>query len=279
MQICFTSDLHGRVALYDQLERLIAAETPDVLLLGGDLFPDGNGADPAASQAAYVDDVFSARIQTWTKLRPNLTIACILGNHDWLLTETHVARLRSSGALALLNGEKPLPINGVHFTGYARTPPTPHFVKDFERLDLPGDPLPQNGGSIWDVTSAAIRAVSSAEHFKRPEALAVDLQLFPMVPAPWIFVCHAPPYATKLDRLPHLDAPIGSRAVRKFIETRSPICALHGHVHESPQVTGDYHDWVGQTLCINPGQTDDRLCAVLFDAERPRETLRHTVYR
>ena len=55
----------------------------------------------------------------------------------------------------------------------------------------------------------------------------------PVVAAPWIFVCHAPPHDTALDRLPQVPHPIGSRAVRRFIEQRQPLVSLHGHVHES----------------------------------------------
>ncbi len=73
--------------------------------------------------------------------------------------------------------------------------------------------------------------------------------------------------------------PIGSRAVRQFIEQRRPLVTLHGHIHESPIVTGSYADRVGDSLCINPGQSHTRLHAVLFDTARPAETLRHTVLR
>ncbi|MFO0840321.1 MAG: metallophosphoesterase [Phycisphaerae bacterium] len=277
MRICFTSDLHGRVALYDHLERLVSAEKPDLLILGGDLFPDGSGVDPAASQAAYIEDVFAARLRAWRSAAPQMTIACISGNHDWRYSKRVLSRLNESGLMVLL-GDSAWSAGGLQFFGYSRTPPTPHWVKDFEGLDLPGDPLPQTGGSIWDEGAGRIREVSAEEHFKRPEAIAVDLQLYPRAAAPWVFVCHAPPYASKLDRLPHIEAPIGSRAVRKFIESRAPLLSLHGHFHESPSVTGAFHDWVGKTLSINPGQTDERLCAVLLDSTRLAESMRHTVY-
>jgi len=42
--------------------------------------------------------------------------------------------------------------------------------------------------------------------------------------------------------------PVGSTAVRGFIEDRQPLIALHGHIHEG---RGDVR--IGQTLCVNPG--------------------------
>jgi Icc-related predicted phosphoesterase len=71
---------------------------------------------------------------------------------------------------------------------------------------------------------------------------------------------HCPPYGSSLDEAPELDAelhpkyagrslvPVGSTAVRDFIEKRQPFLTLHGHVHES---RGLRH--IGKSLCVNPG--------------------------
>ncbi len=77
-----------------------------------------------------------------------------------------------------------------------------------------------------------------------------------------IFNFHAPPYETKLDDAPLLDAnlnpiirggsvvmvPVGSKAVRKMIEKYQPFIGLHGHIHES---SGSMK--IGRTHCVNPG--------------------------
>jgi uncharacterized protein len=77
-----------------------------------------------------------------------------------------------------------------------------------------------------------------------------------------ITVVHPPPFDTPLDRAPGIDKefvvqmesgapkliPVGSKAVRTFIEDTQPLLALHGHVHESKA-----EHCIGRTLCINPG--------------------------
>jgi Icc-related predicted phosphoesterase len=77
-----------------------------------------------------------------------------------------------------------------------------------------------------------------------------------------IFNFHAPPFQTKLDDAPQLDAdlnpiirsgsvaliPVGSKAVRKMIEKYQPFLGLHGHIHES---AGSMK--IGKTYCVNPG--------------------------
>lgn len=62
-----------------------------------------------------------------------------------------------------------------------------------------------------------------------------------------LMVCHTPPYATRLDRLAN-GTPVGSRAVRQFIERHQPQACITGHIHESPGV-----DYIGRTKILNAG--------------------------
>ena len=77
-----------------------------------------------------------------------------------------------------------------------------------------------------------------------------------------IAVLHPPPYDTCLDGAPKINSdfelqkefgevgtmPVGSHAVRRFIEQAQPLITLHGHVHEGRGV-----EQIGRTICINPG--------------------------
>jgi Icc-related predicted phosphoesterase len=102
-------------------------------------------------------------------------------------------------------------------------------------------------------------------------------------PSNLIAVLHCPPRGTELDQAPVIDSefrvkstggevrmgPVGSTAVRGFIEEHQPLLALHGHVHESKGAES-----LGRTLCINPGSeyTSGVLnCAIvsLFDSKPP----------
>lgn len=279
MRICFTSDLHGAPKLYEQLEEMLRAETPDLLILGGDLLPDGERDDPLGTQVTYLEHVFMPRVATWRAAAPRLAVACIVGNHEWSCSRDALKAHHDAGRIVLLDYRRPWHHQGLTLLGYDCTPATPHWVKDFERLDLPGDPIPEFGGVVWDAAGQCVREVDLRQHFGGGPTMVQELAQVPPAQHPWLLVAHAPPYDSKLDRLAKVPVPIGSRAVRRFIEERQPLCALHGHVHESPLVTGSFADRVGATLCINPGQDHDRLYAVLFDAERPAQTLRHTVLK
>jgi Icc-related predicted phosphoesterase len=52
-----------------------------------------------------------------------------------------------------------------------------------------------------------------------------------------LMVCHTPPYDTRLDRLMN-GQPVGTPAVRSFIETRQPDLALVGHIREGRGTDG-----------------------------------------
>jgi Icc-related predicted phosphoesterase len=66
-----------------------------------------------------------------------------------------------------------------------------------------------------------------------------------------LMICHTPPYDTLLDRLVN-GTPVGSPAVRAFIETHRPDVAVVGHIHEGRGV-----DRVGDTIVVNPGALRD----------------------
>ena len=50
------------------------------------------------------------------------------------------------------------------------------------------------------------------------------------------------------------DTDVGSTALYKCIETTQPLLTLHGHIHESPQVTGCHTAKIGNTIVHQPGQ-------------------------
>jgi Icc-related predicted phosphoesterase len=277
MRICYTSDLHGLETLYAQLDDLLRREQPDLLILGGDLFADGSADDPFAEQGRYLHECFLPRLAALRRDLPALSIACINGNHDWLFTRHILEESQRAGLLVRLDLGAPWQTGGQTLLGYSHAPPSPFGVKDFERLDDRSDPLPAAGGAVWDAVRRGVRHVEPADWFLSQPTIAEELARVQAPAAPWIFVCHAPPHNTGLDCLPQIDAALGSRSVREFIERCRPRVSLHGHFHEAPEVSGRYFRQLGDTLCINPGQHNERLHAVLFDAVSPAATLRHTV--
>ena len=80
-----------------------------------------------------------------------------------------------------------------------------------------------------------------------------------------IMVCHTPPYDTRLARLMN-GQPVGTPAVRSFIETRQPDLALVGHIRE-----GRGTNRIGRTVVLNAGALRDGGYVVVEDDDLTAE--------
>jgi Icc-related predicted phosphoesterase len=164
--------------------------------------------------------------------------------------------------------------------GYACVPPTPFQLKDWERYDVsrfvdPGCYPPEEGWRTVPVSESELRSSTIQEDLEKL-AGGDDLRL-------GIFLMHAPPYDTHLDRaaldgksVDHvpIDVHVGSIAIRRFIEARQPLLTLHGHVHESARLTGSWRERIGRTWAISAAHDGPELALVRFDPENPGGAVR-----
>jgi Icc-related predicted phosphoesterase len=244
--ILYASDLHGN---RDAYERLFAMEA-DAIVLGGDLltYPLKSGGDLLALQRRFVAEYLAPKMAT----RPCYWIP---GNDDWAAV---LGPIEEAGKP--LHGRVLPFLDGLSIAGYACVPITPFGMKDFDRIDSPGwEPLQAPQRCLWSgpagIEPVPLRAVAG-----RP-SIEADLETLAGLsdPAKTIYVVHTPPYATTLDRM-HGQIPIGSRALRRFIDRRQPPLTLHGHIHESPGI-----EKLGRTVSVNPGDSMTRLRALRID--------------
>lgn len=242
----YASDLHGNREAYEELFDLEA----DAVVLGGDLLPHpaGAGARLFEVQRAFARDYLARKLRSrrcfW-----------IFGNDDW---ESLLPAL--AGAGTEIHGRSVPFLEGYSIAGYSCVPVTPFGMKDLDRFDSDGwEPavrpkrcLVSGPGGVRETTLEAVRARGT---------IAADLERLAAVsdPARTVYVIHSPPWGTKLDVL-YDGTPIGSRAVRSFIERLRPPLTLHGHIHESPGL-----ERLGPTVSINPGASVGRLRAVRVD--------------
>ena len=205
-------------------------------------------------------------------------ITYILGNDDWktsgeLLGAAGLDRLRDAHLRVL-----PF-LDGTHIAGLASVPITPFVMKDWERWE--------EGRSSMQVRLDGFRSVPGGKlapfDFRgqeESESLAREVSAIEAaIPAGARLFCafHGPPYGTACDQVAP-GAHVGSRDVRAFLERVQPALSLHGHIHESPQISGKFADRIGRTICVNPGQRmGSALHAVTFRVGDVAETLKHTL--
>jgi len=279
MALClFASDLHGRLTGYRALLNLIQRDRPAAVFLGGDLLPSGMAAMMAVrfDFDDFVSDFLAAELaalkQTLGDAYPRVFV--ILGNDDGRIEEHLFLEGQALGLWEYIHNRR-VEFGGFQVYGYAYVPPTPFLFKDWERYDIsrfvdPGSVSPEEGTRTVPVPESETRYATIAADLAR---LAGEDE---QQRAIWLF--HAPPYQTKLDRvavdgkmIDHvpLDPHVGSIAIRRFIESRQPLMTLHGHLHESTRLTGAWQDQIGRTICLNAAHDGPQLSLIRFDPEFP----------
>ncbi len=270
IKLLYTSDLHGSGGHYARLVAAVESNRPDILVLGGDMLPDDSALNPkqmGVGQPAWVRGEFREHVRRLRSACDGMTVLIIFGNHDWISSTTAMRELAEEGLLSVLDLSPPGDVGGLHFIGYPYTPPTPHYVKDFERLDRPGDVPPLLGGARWDMRfGKAIPHAADVLFSKKRPSMTDDLAELNPPKQPWVFVAHAPPYGSGLDAS-FKGEPWGSHAVLETIRKHQPMLSLHGHVHEAATVSGSHKQQIGKTIAVNPGQTRGALNFALIDID------------
>lgn len=268
MKLLYTSDLHGGRQHYQMLLDLLRRRSCDVLILGGDMTPDGAWQNPHPQVCEFIRVDFRGFLEQAHKICPDLAVFYVFGNHDWSFAIEEVAALQQQGLLMTLSHEQMVELDGMSFLGLSYSPPSPYTIKDFERRDLHDSDLTDFDGGVWSLQKSRLEPASAKEFFAAHESLEEMLAAAPKPKGQMVLVAHASPAETNLDLLPEFGH-VGSWAVRRFIEQAQPILSLHGHIHEAPQVSGHFTHKIGGCLCVNPGQERQRLCAVRWDSEHP----------
>jgi len=276
----FVSDLHGKSARYQALYRVVEKERPDAVFLGGDLFSSpfaGSGKRRGAAIDTALPDGLSALRKKLGEAYPRLFV--ILGNDDGRAVESAVIELEREGLWEYAHG-RIIPFGDFTVCGYAYVPPTPFRLKDWERYDVsrfvdPGSVPPEDGQFTAPIDLERVKNRTIRDDL---EELAGEADL-----SRTIFLCHAPPYDTPLDRaaldgraVDHapLDLHVGSIALARFIQARQPLITLHGHIHESARLTGAWRVLLGRTHCYTAAHDGPELALVRFSPEDPAAATR-----
>lgn len=274
MDLCFfVTDLHGSETRFEKLFKKIIEEKPQVLFLGGDIFP--NAFSNNFDKIDFLDEYLIKNLKIIKeKLGDKYPrVLLILGNDDGKIDESRIIEYEKLGIWEYIHN-KSVKISGYSIYGYSYIPPSPFRLKDWEKYDVSryvdlGCVSPEEG----------VRTVEVSDYEKKYSTIKKDLEdlIVDEDLSKTIILFHSPPYKTKLDRadldgksIDHapLDVHVGSIAIQEFIENRSPYLTLHGHIHESTRITGDFKDHINNTLMLNAAHEDrEELCLIRFQIE------------
>lgn len=220
----YATDLHGSLDMYEKLLGYAAKEGVDAVLIGGDISP--LAAIPV--QRDFLQNYLVPRLRDFRK-ESRIEVFIIMGNDDFSVNMDVLEKAEEEGILRTAS-MKTQRFKDVFITGYSFIAPTPFLIKDWERLE--------------QEIKRDLKALSKKSD-----------------PRKTIFMFHIPPFRTKLDKLWNGEH-AGSVAVKEFIEEAQPLVTLHGHIHESPDMSGAWKETFGKTVSINPGNAR----YVIFDS-------------
>lgn len=274
----FVSDLHGRKNRYLSLFKKILEDQPGAVFLGGDLFPGMETQNEGDFLAGFFAPGFDGIKKELGDDYPRVFL--ILGNDD---NKLHEQWLLGGYDLWEYVHNQSVEFGEYRIFGYNYVPPTPFLNKDWERYDIsryvdPGCISPEEG---WHSQPEPRNLI---EHATIQNDLADLTGKEDLSRA--VFLFHSPPYQTRLDRaaldgkmVDHipLDVHVGSIAIKDFILEREPWLTLHGHVHESPRLTGAWMDQLGKTICISAAHDGPELALVRFQLEEPARAVRELI--
>jgi Icc-related predicted phosphoesterase len=283
MNCFFVSDLHGAASKYKKLFEMVVKEQPDALFIGGDILPSPLTA-LTTGDVFHEDFINGFLVKELKKIKEVMgdaypRIFVILGNDDGRMEEASMLDAAAQGVWEYCHNRR---VQWGDFTvyGYSYVPPTPFRLKDWERYDVsryvdPGCISPEEGGLSIPVSEYQLKFATIAEDLDK---LVGDDNLEKS-----IFLFHAPPYKSRLDRAAldgkmidyaPLDVHVGSIAIRRFIEDRQPLITLHGHVHESTRLTGSWRDKFNKTEAFNAAHDGPELALVRFNPNCPEKAAR-----
>ncbi|MFC1536010.1 metallophosphoesterase [Candidatus Neomarinimicrobiota bacterium] len=277
----FVSDLHGKTERYNKLFSQILIEEPEAVFLGGDLLPSGLYA--LTSDEAMVDDfIADFLVVECLKVKKKMGrkyphVFVILGNDDSKINEKYFIDNQQLGIWKYIHNKK-IRFEDFDIYGYSYVPPTPFQLKDWEKYDVsrytdPGCVSPEEGWHSVDIPKHELKYSTIEKDLK---TLVGENKL-----TNTIFLFHTPPYKTNLDRaalddmmVDHvpLDVHVGSIAVKRFIKKNQPSITLHGHVHESARLTGNWKDKIGKTHLFTAAHDGPELALVRFNKYHPKKS-------
>lgn len=262
MRILYTADIHGHSGQYRILFDSAIREGVDIIIVGGDLLPkDRNGRTPFLQQQYFSSEMLPLIQRFYDDYFMAYGRVCklylLLGNDDFRAVIPCMNDNQQQLFQLMYNHNLSI-IDDYRLIGYSYVGFTPFIYKDWERADLDCEnervtrPDTKWQGIIMHLNGS--QTDINLEPTNRTDTIESNLNnlMKSIGVGRTILVTHAPPYNTNLDMISPTKH-VGSRAVRKIIERYQPIVSLHGHIHESPLISGSIRDRIGNTICVNPG--------------------------
>jgi len=250
VKIFFCTDLHGCKKRYKKITEI--QDQFDLIIIGSDILPKDGHYHQEKFIREYLPDFF-------LKIKKPLIID--FGNDDHLVyydlfkqtVKTHNDKYYEHVFISHLNE---IIIDDLSIIGMHYVPDYPFGLKDWCRLDNNKiDPV-QYGAPCTSTKDGYKNINNLLQYYNERPTIKECLNNLPKpIKEKYIYLFHAPPKNIKLD-VCNDKREVGSHDITDFIANCNAIVSLHGHIHESPDVTGRFYGQLNpKTISIQPGQS------------------------
>ncbi len=288
--IAYTSDLHGNEVQYRKFISFAIEKSVDSAIIGGDIAPKNfKWQDIIKGQRSFLERRLPGIIRPLQENLPQAKLYLMMGNDDAVINL--IAMEKEDGKLYNIIHNNRLRLNDdFEIVGYSYVPVTPFGIKDWEKYDLSKVPPLLAAEYVYrkmtnyrlegmKSTSGRWKPFNFTPKIEREDSIQKDLQgeLFQSNPKKTVYAIHTPPDRTYLDQTE--GGHVGSMALKMFIEKAQPYLTLHGHIHETVEVSGQFKEKIGDTLCLASGNHNvgEDLAVLLFDLYQPGKVRRWVI--
>lgn len=246
--------MHGSWWKYERLFTIAIDQGIDAVINGGDLLPfEGGLYKQGQFISGYLDEYFS-RFNS----KKIYYLSCP-GNDDLRIFDTLYDETCDKYPFVKNLAQRKIEIQGYEFIGMNWVADYPFQLKDRCRRDTETYVFPHQFGKgvlSWDGGLKYLDDwFSYAQDLPTIEE-ELDQLVRPGNMKKCVYIIHMPPAGLGLDVCSD-GREVGSKAIYRFFEKNQPLLSLHGHIHESPVMSGKWFSKLGSTVCIQPGQLDD----------------------
>ena len=260
MNLLFVTDLHGAIWKYERVfdvARLIGA---DAVVNGGDMFPH---ARDLTTQGEFIRGFLDEHLSRYDSA--GIPYLCYPGNDDLRIHDPLLEEICERHPSAFNMAQNRFEIGGTEFIGMNWVVDYPFLLKDRCRKDTSEYVFQAQLGTARLSTPEGWKEIEDWPGFAA--SLPTIEEELARLPRPAeasrsIYIFHMPPLGLGLDECAG-GARVGSRAIRDFLSKQQPRLSLHGHIHESPEVSGKWRVRLGETVCVQPGQTMDLVYVII----------------
>jgi len=269
MKLLYVTDIHGIEWKHNKIFEIASSSKMDVVINGGDMLPfKGNLLHQDKFITGFLDKYFS-RFES-----KGIYFLGLLGNDDLGIFDDLFQKTcdKYSYVVNIAQTRFQIESSKYEFIGMNWVTDLPFGLKDRVRKDTKDFKHPKQIGKQY---------LSTLNGFKKLEDWLSYTETLPTIEdelrnlvrpfnmSNTIYIIHNPPANLDLD-ITHDGQKVGSKAEYEFLKENQPKLSIHGHIHESPGISGRWYSHLGKTICIQPGQSqqhENLLHYVLVDLE------------